>query len=714
MSASILDFTATSSIMPRIPFFKAGRSTPVLDSRNTDTPPPVRQATAAQMMYQTSTPNRSVTPGTIVLDTPPGSPYSFAPRIKVRDFAYVSQGRLTPARPPRPDCPLYDTNDEWARMEQKMRLQVDTGGLKRSHSRVCTTPAYQVRSRLTDQSTSCPTSALPMKATAQMNARSRASSHPLLVDIPSTPPPVLAETATTAPTTPATMPRAPHRTPEGKKRPTALKLHSSNLTPSKAIPITPTPVRIARTRIVLSTAKQQLQEDHEEIVESVRDGDEDNVFLTPVRSGSADDLSSIPFRLDRRISRSAGDLKHIGGPCHTEDIFEPHVSTPMPHKITSVRSITDTFCLEPEDSVSPPSTTPSATRSFENIPLPWSLVSSSSLDPAQMHTYLTSPDSTIPSPNLLPTKILSTCVSESSRLTSELNRLKVKYAKLLNQRDHSVRELQISSKRNDVQSLGELAQKVERQVARCDRVARQMYVCNDQIRQIEGQMVEHRVGVWQLRNRRVQERVQDGGVEILTKHDRCADDQGREPYLRVREHQQDRSSTISLGNLDDLAFPLPPTRADGDLLPSLAITSFPESTHDDRDGEDSQTTQTHETTGTDCSLSPDAILIYPPNHCRSASVPLLSIPGSMDLPHTPYMGDGSDRSEWDCEDTKRAMPGRTRGTSPLRFAVKSKTGKGRCQSMILARDVRTEQKAQKRESEVNTVSPLFVACTKYV
>jgi hypothetical protein len=68
-----------------------------------------------------------------------------------------------------------------------------------------------------------------------------------------------------------------------------------------------------------------------------------------------------------------------------------------------------------------------------------------------------------------------------------------KYAKLVEQRDETVRQIQL-----EPAAVVRIARALEKQISRCDRVARQMYVCNDQIRQMECQMAEHRVGVWRV------------------------------------------------------------------------------------------------------------------------------------------------------------------------------------------------------------------------
>lgn len=142
----------------------------------------------------------------------------------------------------------------------------------------------------------------------------------------------------------------------------------------------------------------------------------------------------------------------------------------------------------------PPKSLPKPTsrqaNPFQNIPLPWSLVPTSSVSPTSLLQYQ---DASPPSPRFLPSHILATCQSESKRLTSELDRLTRKYAKLVEQRDETLRQIQL-----EPAAVVRIARTLEKQISRCDRVARQMYVCNDQIRQMECQMAEHRVGVWRV------------------------------------------------------------------------------------------------------------------------------------------------------------------------------------------------------------------------
>lgn len=160
--------------------------------------------------------------------------------------------------------------------------------------------------------------------------------------------------------------------------------------------------------------------------------------------------------------------------------------------------------LQPQ-SDSPAKVTPTddITQTFNAIPLPWSLIP---ITPSLSLSHLPSTLSSLPStPHILSSPLLSAARTESSRLSSERHRLTIKYAKLISSRNALQAHIESGILRSvySTDALLCLFNSLRKLSERCDRAARQMHVCNDQVRQIEVQLEMHKVGalVWE-RNKR--------------------------------------------------------------------------------------------------------------------------------------------------------------------------------------------------------------------
>ena len=138
---------------------------------------------------------------------------------------------------------------------------------------------------------------------------------------------------------------------------------------------------------------------------------------------------------------------------------------------------------------------------YENVPLPWSTHPLSTLLPTLPSQYLPIHLDrlliTTPCVLLGPTTFASLS-SEEARLQLELDRLKVKHTRLALHRDKILTKS--FARLLKVDDTGELVKGVEESIRRVDRVARQIYICNDQLRQMEVMKRDHEMGVllWAL------------------------------------------------------------------------------------------------------------------------------------------------------------------------------------------------------------------------
>lgn len=358
--------------------------------------------------------------------------------------------------------------------------------------------------------------------------------------------------------------------------------------------------------------------------------------------------------------------------------------------------------------------TPSRTSStpFEQISLPWSSSSASDLsqelgprfDELLDYTLDRLPPS---SPRVLRPSVLRTSANEDARLRAELDRLRDKYTSTTRYRDGLLYSM--SHSQVDEVVFRKTAESLKRAIARCDRLARQIFICNDQIRQIEIQGEEHVVGALRvaLARQDASDNTSISGAEDVDgspvsssgsnfdAHD-AFDGEHAEVHqavymstphmdnLDVLPHAKDRSkrmSTATIISLSQLGFPLPPTRHS----PSPTASTYTSPTNiyispsttlsppEHRELLSVPTTARSASTGNlEVTLdATDEILIYPPGHRRSASVPLLNGPHGMDMPHTPWRGQ---------HDFSPSEP--AHGTPPLRIK-----GGGKRQKMEKAKSM---------------------------
>jgi len=156
--------------------------------------------------------------------------------------------------------------------------------------------------------------------------------------------------------------------------------------------------------------------------------------------------------------------------------------------------------------ISPDKTTGSR---YENVPLPWSTQSLSTLLPTLPWDYLSTGlgEISTQTPHLLAPHTLHSLSSEEDRLRLELERLKVKHTTLSQRRDKLIARLGLQQRSGDI-TPG--LQAIQETVSRVDRVARQIYICNDQLRQMEVMKRDHEIGIllWALERARVDAEVE--------------------------------------------------------------------------------------------------------------------------------------------------------------------------------------------------------------
>ncbi|WWD02618.1 hypothetical protein V865_000658 [Kwoniella europaea PYCC6329] len=149
----------------------------------------------------------------------------------------------------------------------------------------------------------------------------------------------------------------------------------------------------------------------------------------------------------------------------------------------------------------PTTTSTSGVKTFDNLPIPWCTKPSSELlaeigeEPYKILIEHSLSDQMVSSPRLLHPVILENSKSEEIRLRAELSRLKEKHFLLVNQRESLTKKIEQGIFKLDQIKLHKMVQALGQASRRVDRVSRQIYICNDQIRQIEIEAKEHSVGV---------------------------------------------------------------------------------------------------------------------------------------------------------------------------------------------------------------------------
>jgi hypothetical protein len=364
--------------------------------------------------------------------------------------------------------------------------------------------------------------------------------------------------------------------PKHRRRPSKLTLRTTNLLELQPGETTPTP----QNQMSSTTAP----------------------YLTPLEAPHPASAPTPRTRnaRERRRSRSTGDLESLllrqGN--HRASRSESHKLTAFPvevggsdtesREVYTPASVLSVTSIVSDAAISPDK--PTGSR-FDNVPLPWSTQSLSSLLPTLPVDYLLTGQDTLMlrTPHILAPHTLASLSSEEDRLQLELERLKVKHTTLSQRRDKLISRLGVQHRSGDITSGLQAVQEV---IARVDRVARQMYICNDQVRQMEVMKRDHEVGVllWALDQARVEKENMEvkslRGVEeermsvqvpdiqltraTLYDNDYNPEDEGYEilnspaveqedSYADILSEKERPMSTISIAS-GRFGFPIPPTR----------------------------------------------------------------------------------------------------------------------------------------------------------
>ncbi|ODN78772.1 hypothetical protein, variant [Cryptococcus amylolentus CBS 6039] len=432
---------------------------------------------------------------------------------------------------------------------------------------------------------------------------------------------------------------------EGKRRPTALKLRTSNLTPEPSPPagkgedvdpsIAALPPSAKPSRITdigtsalapplmspakaLSTLGTMLSaRDPEPSQNSNRTVRPEDSSSPPVWQKSFDlvEPQLKPLRLlERRRSKSTGDAiefmrigrlqRDLGGGL-TPSSSALHRLSPSksgglsPKKTTGRDEAKDKSVSTPASALTidgdAPHSRPPSPSPFLNLPLPWSTVD---LPTITADLGLTNISSLVnytvnqldtSSPHLLPPAILKNCASEEGRLRAELERLREKYDTLAYHRGSLQQQIENSVLKVEQTKLHKMVQALRKVTARCDRVARQIFICNDQIRQIEIQGQEHVVGALRVKLNEVERQaygLKPGGSHLSPASGSSSSESAATPtpthtstsknflddvYYQSLEpvtpsskkyggNESRRTSQATMISLNRLTFPVPPDR----------------------------------------------------------------------------------------------------------------------------------------------------------
>lgn len=384
------------------------------------------------------------------------------------------------------------------------------------------------------------------------------------------------------------------------------------------------------------------------------------------------------------------------------------------------------------------------TGHLDSIPLPWSTLPASSilntLGTPGFNDLITGclDDMDHVNPQLLPPSHLQAAITEEVRLQTELSRLKDKHERVVSMRASLSRQLEHAIIKAELHAVQKIMSNLTKATTRRDRLVRQIYVCNDQIRQIQLQREQHRIGALQvlLYSRRspqapafshAQESaarysIGESGTDQLSSATRPMSTATIRPTLLSSVNtptQQNASSTspntgsarfstATAISLNHFGFPLPPDRpmqihGSSDTPSRIgAPVDHPPGTSRGLhvEVEDEPEEPLGPKVVSDAPLSPpgtaNEILIYPPGHLHSTSAPLFSAL-QLDMPQTPWR-------ESTLPDTVTQGGAQPSGTAPLRVKGRRSGQKG--QSMMIHRPSRESTKRAKRgrESQLETVS----------
>ena len=597
-------------------------------------------------------------------------------------------------------------------------------------------------------------------------------------------------------------------TPESKRRPAKLTLRTSNLTP----PRTPTrggakpPLPLlenesvdvvshlsTRAHVGLSSDKQ---DPDRRSIGSNHTITERNAAVRRVES----DQTLRPPRPERPRSSSSGDIPSMEEALALDQpstVVVPVLPTmplgssaQMPSKSSRTRSSPDKTTAATLSSVAPSSPAhtlrPPPSQPFDTISLPWGMSSTIALsqelgprfDALIAFTLKRLPPAP---PRVLRPSVLKTSANEDRRLRVELGRLRAKYASITHHRDGLIASLGVSDVLSDPSKLRKTIESMRKAVTRCDRIARQIFICNDQIRQIEVQGEAHVVGILRVALDRAQEAARsrvsslsgtsgseaesDGATSCETsetghelshvnirrvtfvqtpqpRRGSGVDEGDRSRALQVAQNEANRLSVATIISLNQLGFPIPPDRdiespsetiipavaEQGALAPPIALDPAPrhstllvavQGSASAKPGDEPADPDNNEElhlpfTGRSASLSQlqipgeagDEIVIYPPSHRRSSSLPVLNTPSGLDLPHTPW------NDKYECAPPViKSAPRSSQGmTSPLRVKAftkaRSRATGGKSVSLKAQRRLSdtTKRARRGRESQLDTVS----------
>ncbi|RXK41136.1 hypothetical protein M231_01539 [Tremella mesenterica] len=516
--------------------FKSGRSTPTSNSTPIQSASPASNSSEfgsspqadrnppSSFKFSSPSPIRSndlkKTPSASLLRKNSSGKTDFTPTsVKSPAKARRPSDASFPSGPP-PTIPLPPTPVDTPEEKRKSRIvqPINVSPNRRYQQRMAGfgTPPSSYGSRVHTHGRAASTTSSPLSGSASLTNSTTGRQRSSTVNALSSEPP-------TTPTRPSrSTEMVQSETP--KHRPVALRLRTSNLTPSPSRQISPKPRTHVRYQSPTKNTGKQPQ-----MLGQRAGSDDSNHTVRPSsppqsfplrRTESAAVLPTREQFIERRRSSSTGDALLGLGEKQLAELRA--LQTPQYIRLTHRRSHSaqsKSSLLTTTSTISTPSLgTPR--RGFESLPLPWSTETAPalrlSLGNSTFHKYL---DTTLSSlalstPRLLAPESLRTSISEEGRLRSEMERLKEKYDKLLLQRDKMAVLLQEGT-RGDRNALATVVEAMVKITARCDRVARQVFICNDQIRQIELQGEEHIVGTLLLALR---QRTADSSIDSSDPH----------------------------------------------------------------------------------------------------------------------------------------------------------------------------------------------------
>ncbi|RSH88780.1 hypothetical protein EHS25_003008 [Saitozyma podzolica] len=473
--------------------------------------------------------------------SPPGG-RSSRRHIPPSSFKLAQSGRTTsnrpsPVRPPRPTAPLFTTLPPPLPPPSAPLPQVPTGSpsktitpqqLRRSHSRTGSSQSVRANGdqTLVQRSHSRTASGpLPSHGRKLPGSRRRPNTdgQPLEVHFQDDEPALRSQTD----------PFKLHLTPEAgsaspsstlKRRPTALKLLTSNLVPDPEHPHTRTtgqkasdPPRPGLRRAVTSPTHSSVNPNAHRagegaVVDAVR-GTADlgetidsaggertprqatTISAPRLRRAESDDLLKAdhqhPRLFERRRSNSTGDLvdlvadskrdryvvvapsendKEVGDRESGDDGMD-HASDRTASESSSITSAGSSFAAT--DAAN------HTTGYLDDVPLPWSTLPASSifdtLGTSAFNDLITTclDDMDHVDPQLLPPSHLQAAITEEVRLQTELSRLKDKHERVLSMRGSLSRQLEHAIIKAELHAVQKIMSNLTKATSRCDRLVRQ-------------------------------------------------------------------------------------------------------------------------------------------------------------------------------------------------------------------------------------------------